>query len=83
MNLLRAAAALIEGPVGRETVRAAIRAGTVRRSLVPVLFGAAARDLGVQPLLCTPGTGSSCLPWYGCLPLWAQSSNRQNMADRP
>ncbi len=35
--------------------------------------------LGTQPLLWTPGTGSSCLPRYGSLPANAQSQKGVSM----
>jgi elongation factor G len=42
---------LAEKPIGPEDLRAAVRAVTVSGSAVPVLCGAALRNIGVQPLL--------------------------------
>ena len=39
------------GEVGSETLKRAIRRGTIAAKVVPVLFGAALRNRGVQPLL--------------------------------
>ena len=42
---------LAEKPIGTDDLRAAVRAVTVSGSAVPVLCGAALRNIGVQPLL--------------------------------
>ena len=42
---------LAERPIGPEDLRVALRAATVGRHAVPVLCGAALRNVGIQPLL--------------------------------
>ena len=39
--------------------------------------------LGIQPLLCRPGTGSSCLLGCGSLPANVQPSERIGTTERP
>ncbi len=42
---------LAEEPIPAETLKRAIREATLSRSLIPVLCGAALRDLGIRPIL--------------------------------